>query len=363
MKNYLSRRITRPTHPPLDEVLGNNDGDSLGSTTESSLRSREDGDVWAGAATAEYQHLPRPRKGKKVGVGHPTKPRFSKLAASVVIPRPEQHTGLTAADVGGDVGGGGGHCSKIAQTSPSSHMSSKKGKGRAPSAATGATAPVSSARASGKLGYGSTIRLDVVRADTERAGGTSVSPQKGVSAGAKSGGVSQGSAGAAGLARSDSTARELLKWYSDEQVIHARVRRRLETRTKRAKYIIGSVRASCQQSEYRKSTRGNIENPTENRLAPYCCYWPVQWCVVILSKALLQNVRSMLPDFCLVATPPLLPPSTRPPFLTHRKKCSRRSGWIKGQPEKREKHVRRCVKGFGRTLYVAFCSCFSRLAR
>ena len=219
---------------------GENDVGSLASSAESSLRGRVYSDIGAGVTESKVggkQNYGGARgsqgRGSRDGkcASFSAEPRFSRFSLSLSIPRPKQHSGLTAADmVDSNRHGEAGEENKKEASSnnngtgkSSSHnnrggdgggrarKSSTEKKAGNSSSGTPAVAPEASAIASG-----SKLRLDIVRADADRNTGLSPrSPRPGAEG---SGGGPTGMGAAP--ARFDSAARELLQGYEDEQVLN-----------------------------------------------------------------------------------------------------------------------------------------------
>lgn len=213
--------------------VGDNDGGSLASSAESSLRGRVYSDIGGGAADSKVggdkkDGGGRGGQGRGSNATFSAEPRFSRFALSLSIPRPNQHSGLTSADVvdsngGGGAGGGNtnenssnnnGRGNTTSKTAGGGEGSSHARKGSTTQNARNTSSGTAAAAAEVSMACGSKLRLDIVRADVER--NTGLSPRS-----PRPGGEGGGS-GPAGMAatpaRFDSAARELLQGYEDEQV-------------------------------------------------------------------------------------------------------------------------------------------------
>lgn len=239
MKRAFARRNTRQTQLPTDDVLGSNDGSSLASTAESSLRSGDyyaggdgsGGDRGTGSATAHgtmhnvagATKVTRGKQRKNLAV-RCVEPRFSRFSVSVVVPRPHQHTGsTTAANITnierGSYGAGRKNMDRAHSGGPYAAPSARSTSAPLSTPMTKSSTSSSSIPQTNPTASGCKIRLDIVRMDAERGGGGIVLPHRSVGAGAEEGGRGGGGGAAAASAGSDSAAKELLKWYCDEQVI------------------------------------------------------------------------------------------------------------------------------------------------
>lgn len=215
-----------------------NDGGSLASSAESSLRGRVYSDIGVGAADSGIGGAKntsggrggqgRGRGGSK-GAPFLADSRFSRFALSLTIPRPKQHNGLTSADVVTDSSGGGGaggdknnensrsSTSSSGSTNRSSNNTRKSSTAKMAQNSSSGTAAVA---AGAPVTWGSKLRLDIVRSDIDR--NTGLSPRSPRPGGEGGGGGPAGTA--ATPARFDSAARELLQGYEDEQVHRYRTR-------------------------------------------------------------------------------------------------------------------------------------------
>lgn len=229
MKRSLSRRKSAPTTPlPYDEGPpgDGNDGSSLASINGSSLRSRDNGShVWnaSGAAISTAaadgknvnKHKKTPKKPALLAAGDP--PRFSRVAVSVVVPRPEQHNGNTAGDIIANCVNGSAerndksHTVAVDVSNMNNTVTTRGGGTVATPASAGRK---TNTRVKPTVEWGSTIRLDVVRADAERGGDGGGSPQRDGGPG-RDGGTGRG---ARVSAKADAAARDLLNMYLGEQV-------------------------------------------------------------------------------------------------------------------------------------------------
>lgn len=247
-KRAYSRRITQSVlqSPPLHNRPGDNHGGTESTGAGGGTAGVTPKNTENAAAVYERAKQQRQRWGAG-GSKHATEPRYSKFAVSVVIPQPQQHDGVVTTGSIDHVGSknrgmdnrdargnsAGKRDNKVGnRTTPLSSRvfstSSKPvGGGRKSTLSAGGEQHV--APAANKTRHGqfntaavrSTIKLDIVKTDMERDGGGGVtSPIRSGGAGAGAGelGSSVGG-GAAATAKSDSSAREVLRWYIDEQVV------------------------------------------------------------------------------------------------------------------------------------------------
>lgn len=190
IKRALRRRVTRRA----DLVYNKDSGRSFASESDSGLRDH----------------------GK-----HPANPRLSRFTVSLIVPHPEQHTVFNSSITGGRRDDAIRSDFTATQNITSSASNTKK-NGAPAKADIKLAAPSSGSstiKPSDQSGS-SVIRLDIVREDAEREQGATLSPRRHRSA-SDNGMGREGERGGAervASARSDSTAKELLKWYTDEQV-------------------------------------------------------------------------------------------------------------------------------------------------
>ena len=227
-KRALDRRITRRTDL-ADDLAESYDCVSSASAAKSNLQARgKNGDVWNGEnhvnLSSSSSNLPCQHGGqKKGGRKRRAEPRFSSFVVSLTVPRPEQHTNLNAVNAGDGcdvITRKNGNARTITSVSPSAKTSAAAKDRNAryivtmrPTTASSTANPANSAQS------GSMIRLDVVRADAEEKEGATSLPRLADASGNETDGKGRGDGKPIASARSDSTARELLKWYADEQVI------------------------------------------------------------------------------------------------------------------------------------------------
>lgn len=260
LKEGFAARLTRtPLHLP-DEESHHLDGSSVASTAGSSRD----------LAVTDAHNSARPppaelgrgvvQQQRRSGGLSPPQPclapgaRRSRIAVSVVVPCPKQHLNIAeaAGELRADIreresrdGDQGSHepgkpmCAipKAAFASPSSSSTETHtayttgGKGGVEKAATAKTSSARRGRTVQSASWESTIKLDVVRADEDRAadrkkeGGTpqnveTTSAQRMVEGiGGRKNGIARATTGSESvMAWSDSAARDLLKEYHDEQV-------------------------------------------------------------------------------------------------------------------------------------------------
>lgn len=240
MKRTMLGRDTRQKRAQATDASNASDSASLTSSVDSSLG----GPVYIGGGDTVDRRTGRDNKERGGERGHRSsasgpfsaEPRWSRFAFSMMIPRPKQHTGLTAADIAGSssrdaedgFNGKGGSMNKASNksdqaTSSKSNLdrrgdnqpkaiSSSSDKGRNIQRSSSAAPPGGVAAVAGAATWGSKLRLDIVRADAERSAGSPRSPRPGTEGG---GGGLAGIAAAS--ARFDSPARDLLQGYEDEQ--------------------------------------------------------------------------------------------------------------------------------------------------
>lgn len=221
MIKEISRARKALNHRPSnhDENAGGSD-----STVSSTARSGHSCDLSSGAWGTNVSNASgtssslfgngNTRKKKKIKkkVAPPPEARLSRVAISVVVPKPKQHsetiaiTGDSVNENNKDNGRTTGNAvsastPKTTTTQAAAPVALNNAERNAPMAP-GENATSSKTRHYQPATVGATLRLDIVRTDLEGGGSEA--------AGLRVGG--------GGLAKSDSAAREILKWYSDEQV-------------------------------------------------------------------------------------------------------------------------------------------------
>lgn len=210
MKKALRRRIARRA----DLAYNKDSRRSFASESDSGLQDNDD--IVQGCDARDSSGLKSNKILSQKGSKH-----LSRFTVSLVVPRPEQHTVLNTSITGGsrndairsDFTGTQNTASSASKTKKAGAPAKGNFKNTAPSNG------CSNMKPAGQSGS-SVIRLDVVREDAEREQGGSLSPRRDRSAlGNKVGGERErGDAERVATARSDSTAKELLKWYTDEKV-------------------------------------------------------------------------------------------------------------------------------------------------
>ena len=231
-KRTFSRRKTQTRLPPPSNALPD---DMHGGGRHGSRNSSE--------STAAFERARPQQRGRGGRHAAPAVgPRYSKFAVSVVVPRPQQHDGAAAAvgsdqkgetkrgkssrdSRGGNAGGKDdkGHHRTAPLASRAFSTSTKPAGRKSTSPAGGGEhhTPADNSRSEPNAAvFRSTIRLDIVKTDMERDGGSGggvMSPAR--SGGTGPGELGSGGGGAAAAAKSDSSARELLRWCIDEQVM------------------------------------------------------------------------------------------------------------------------------------------------
>lgn len=219
MKRSLHRRIARRA----DFAYNKDSRRSFASESDGGLR---DNSIVQGCDARNSSEL----KSNKIlsqqeGSKHPASLHPSRFTVSLIVPRPEQHTVLNTSITGGsrdhairsDFTETPNAASSASNTKRTGEPAKGSIKNTAPSSGSSTIKP---ANQSGS----SVIRLDIVREDAEREQGGPLSPRRDRSAlDNKAGGEREGEgaervASARSRSRSDSTAKELLEWYTDEQV-------------------------------------------------------------------------------------------------------------------------------------------------